>query len=71
VPFLCVDSSAAGGIDMSWNVKALAYGYVRIVDERDEEAIQQLETGLRKLAEAEIELLCNEFAAQVLMPACS
>lgn len=34
-------------------IEPLAYGYLRLTDERDDEEIRQLELGLRKLAEAE------------------
>jgi hypothetical protein len=34
-------------------VEPVAYGYLRLTDERDDEEVRQLEGGLRKLAEAE------------------
>lgn len=34
-------------------MKSLAYGYLRVTDELDDEEIQQLERGLEKLAEVE------------------
>ena len=37
---------------MSWDVKSLMYGYVRVTELADDE-VQQLECGLRKLADAE------------------
>jgi hypothetical protein len=37
---------------MRRSVIPLAYGYLRLTDERDDEEIRQLEGGLRKLAEA-------------------
>lgn len=49
---------------MSGRVRFLAYGYLRLTDERDDEEIRQLELGLRKLAEAEglwLTEMCYEY----------
>src|SRR5262249_35507178 len=38
---------------MRCSVEPLAYGYLRLTDERDDEEVRQLEDGLHKLADAE------------------
>src|SRR5262249_39788190 len=63
---LCPDDWPAHAVDvvMSGRVRFLAYGYLRLTDERDDEEIRQLELGLRKLAEAEglwLTEMCYEY----------
>jgi hypothetical protein len=42
---VCVDPSTAIGIVMRWDVEPLAYGYLRVTDELDDEEMRQLEYG--------------------------